>query len=282
MSNSSAAPFVKWAGGKRQLLTQIRERMPEKYNDYYEPFVGGGAVIFELLPANALINDINKALINAYKQICNAPEAFLKAVSELDMEMLGKRTEVLGKEYYYSLREHYNDKLMKAEYDVELAALFVFINKHCFNGLYRVNGKGLFNVPYNNSRRVSVDEEAITATSQYLQGVTIINGDFELACKEAKKGDFVFIDSPYAPLNPTSFESYTKEGFDIESHKRLSNLFDELTARGCYCMLTNHNTDLINDLYGNKGYKMDVVSVKRMINSDASNRVGEEVIICNY
>ncbi len=277
MSNSSVAPFVKWAGGKRQLIPQIKERMPEKYNNYYEPFVGGGAVTFELLPANALINDINKALINAYKQICSAPEAFLKAVSKLDTEMWED-----GKEYYYSLREHYNDKLMKSEYDVELAALFVFINKHCFNGLYRVNGKGLFNVPYNNSRRVSVDEEVIMATSKYLQGVTIIDGDFELACKDAKKGDFVFIDSPYAPLNPTSFESYTKEGFDIESHKRLAKLFDELTDRGCYCMLTNHNTDLINELYGNKGYKIDVVSVKRMINSDASNRVGEEVIICNY
>ena len=282
MSNSSVAPFVKWAGGKRQLLPQIKERMPENYNNYFEPFVGGGAVIFELLPANALINDINKALINAYKQICNAPEAFLKAVKKLDEEMLGKRTEVLGKEYYYSLREHYNDKLMKAEFDVELAALFVFINKHCFNGLYRVNGKGLFNVPYNNSRRASVDENAIMEISEYLQGVKIIDGDFEAACKDAKKGDFVFIDSPYAPLNPTSFESYTKEGFDIESHKRLARLFDELTARGCYCMLTNHNTDLINELYGNKGYRIDVVSVKRMINSDASNRVGEEVIICNY
>lgn len=277
MSNSSVAPFVKWAGGKRQLITQIRERMPEKYNDYYEPFVGGGAVIFDLLPANALINDINKALINTYRTICNEPDAFLKEVNRLDNDMWED-----GKKYYYSIREHYNDKLMRSEYDVELAALFVFINKHCFNGLYRVNGKGLFNVPYNNSRRGSVDEDVIIATSEYLRGVTIIDGDFEQACKNAKKGDFVFIDSPYAPLNPTSFESYTKEGFDIESHKRLAKLYDELTARGCYCMLTNHNTELINELYGNKDYKIDVVSVKRMINSDASNRVGEEVIICNY
>ena len=277
MSNSSVAPFVKWAGGKRQLIPQIRERMPEKYNDYYEPFVGGGAVIFDLLPANALINDINKALINTYRTICNEPDAFLKEVNRLDNDMYED-----GKKYYYSIREHYNDKLMRSEYDVELAALFVFINKHCFNGLYRVNGKGLFNVPYNNSRRVSVDEDVIIATSEYLRGVTIIDGDFEQACKNAKKGDFVFIDSPYAPLNPTSFESYTKEGFDIESHKRLAKLYDELTARGCYCMLTNHNTELINELYGNKDYKIDVVSVKRMINSDASNRVGEEVIICNY
>lgn len=277
MSNSSVAPFVKWAGGKRQLLSQIKKRMPENYNNYFEPFVGGGAVIFELLPTNALINDINKALINTYKQICNTPDEFLKVVNKLDEEMWDD-----GKEYYYSIREHYNDKLMKAEYDVELAALFVFINKHCFNGLYRVNGKGLFNVPYNKSRRASVDENTIKEVSQYLRGVKIIDGDFEEACKEAKKGDFVFIDSPYAPLNPTSFEAYTKEGFDIESHRRLAKLYDELTARGCYCMLTNHNTELINALYGNKGYKIDVVSVKRMINSDASNRVGEEVIICNY
>ena len=277
MSNSSVAPFVKWAGGKRQLLPQIKERMPEKYNSYFEPFVGGGAVIFELLPTNALINDINKALINAYRQICNAPEAFLAVVKQLDEAMWED-----GKKYYYSLREHYNDKLMKAEYDVELAALFVFINKHCFNGLYRVNGKGLFNVPYNNSRRTSVDESIIMEVSKYLQGITIMDGDFEEACEGAGQGDFVFIDSPYAPLNPTSFESYTKEGFDIESHRRLSNLFDKLTNRGCYCMLTNHNTELINELYSGKGYRRDVVSVKRMINSDAPKRVGEEIIICNY
>ena len=277
MSSSSVAPFVKWAGGKRQLLSQIKERMPEQFNNYYEPFVGGGAVIFELLPENAVVNDINKSLVNAYRQICDAPDEFLEAINKLDNEMWED-----GKAYYYSLRELYNNKMMKSEYDVELAALFVFINKHCFNGLYRVNGKGLFNVPYNNSRKASVDEKAIREISKYLKKVTILEGDFEVACESAVEGDFVFIDSPYAPLNSTTFESYTKEGFDIESHKRLADLFDELTERGCYCMLTNHNTELINKLYGNKGYRIDVVSVKRMINSDASNRVGEEVIICNY
>ena len=202
---------------------------------------------------------------------------FLAWLNKLDREMWED-----GKKYYYMLREHYNDKLMQDEFDVELAALFVFLNKHCFNGLYRVNGKGLFNVPYNNSRRESCDMETIMAVSEYLKEVTIMEGDFQNACEDADKGDFVFIDSPYAPLNPTSFEAYTKEGFDVESHRRLAALFDELTARGCYCMLTNHNTDLINELYGNKGYRMDIVSVKRMINSDAANRVGEEVIICNY
>jgi len=277
MRKTEIVPFVKWAGGKRQLLSQIQERMPEKYNHYFEPFVGGGAVFFWTQPSKALINDINKALINTYQRICNSPKEFLSEVNKIDSEMWED-----GKQYYYTIREHYNDKLMKSEYDVELAALFVFLNKHCFNGLYRVNGKGLFNVPYNNSRRVSVNGDSIIEISKYLQGITIIDGDFEDACRDARKGDFVFLDSPYAPLNPTSFESYTKEGFDIESHKRLAKLYDELTTRGCYCMLTNHNTDLINELYGNKGYKIDVVSVRRMINSDASNRVGEEVIICNY
>lgn len=277
MRKTEIAPFVKWAGGKRQLLSQIQERMPINYNHYFEPFVGGGAVIFGTQPSKALINDINKALINTYQRICDSPKEFIREVNKIDSEMWED-----GKQYYYSIREHYNDKLMKSEYDVELAALFVFLNKHCFNGLYRVNGKGLFNVPYNNSRRVSVNGDSIIEISKYLQGITIIDGDFEDACKDARKGDFVFLDSPYAPLNPTSFESYTKEGFDIESHKRLAKLYDELTTRGCYCMLTNHNTELINELYGNKGYKIDVVSVRRMINSDASNRVGEEVIICNY
>lgn len=277
MSNTTIAPFVKWAGGKRQLLNAIKERMPEKYNTYFEPFVGGGAVTFELQPGEAVINDINIALINAYRQIAHAPNEFLDIINTLDSDMWED-----GKAYYYSLREKYNDKLMKEEIDSELAALFVFINKHCFNGLYRVNGKGLFNVPYNNSRRASCEKEAIMATSEYLKTINIFDGDFQVACYEAKEGDFVFFDSPYAPLNPTSFESYTKEGFDVESHRRLATLFDELTERGCYCMLTNHNTEFINELYGGKNYKIDVLSVKRMINSDAKNRVGEEVIICNY
>ena len=277
MSHSNLEPFIKWAGGKRQLLPQIKERMPKQYNNYYEPFVGGGAVVLELQPANALINDINKELINVYQQIRKHPKEFVQSVSQLDKGMWED-----GKEYYYTLRDKYNDKMMKAEYDTKVAALFGLINKHCFNGLYRVNGKGLFNVPYNNSRRTSVDETAIMEISAFLKKVKITQGDFEIACQNAKKGDFVFIDSPYAPLNPTSFESYTKEGFDIESHKRLARLFEELTERGCYCMATNHNTELINELYGNKEYKIDVVSVKRMINSDATKRVGEEVIICNY
>lgn len=277
MKNATVGPFVKWAGGKRQLLAQIRERMPREYNRYYEPFIGGGAVVFDLLPENALINDINEALINAYVQIRENVDSFLDNINRID-SAIGED----GKAYYYSMRNLYNMKLEKMEYDIELAALFVFLNKHCFNGLYRVNSKGLFNVPYNNSKRVSCDEESIRMTSDYLQRVTITTGDFEDACRNSGRGDFVFLDSPYAPLNPTSFESYTKEGFTLESHARLARLYDELTERGCYCMLTNHNTELIEQLYGNKGYAISVVNVKRMINSDANNRKGQEVIICNY
>lgn len=277
MLDLKVAPFLKWAGGKRQLLSQIRERMPKEYNNYYEPFIGGGAVLFELKPTVARINDINRELINTYRVIRDIPKEFINKVNKLDEEMWDD-----GKEYYFAIRKRFNEKILKGEYDVEMAAMLVFINKHCFNGLYRVNGKGLFNVPYNNSRRASIDEDRIIDTSEFLKNVDITEGDFEEACREAGEGDFVFFDSPYAPLNPTSFESYTKEGFDVESHKRLANLFDELTNRGCYCMLTNHNTEFINELYSGKGYRMDVVSVRRSINSDASRRVGEEIIICNY
>ena len=277
MSEQSLKPFVKWAGGKRQLLGEILERIPHTFENYIEPFLGGGAVLFALQPKRALINDINASLIHTYKTIVCDPQQFIVKIKELD-----SRIAEGGKEYYYFIRDLYNGKLMREEFDLELAALFVFLNKHCFNGLYRVNAKGLFNVPYNNSKKSSIDEEVILEVSEYLKDLTICLGDFEEACKDAKEGDFIFLDSPYAPLNPSSFESYTKEGFDMESHVRLSKLFDNLTQKGCYCMLTNHNTEFINDLYGNKGYKMDVVSVKRMINSDASKRTGEEIIICNY
>ena len=277
MSEQSLKPFLKWAGGKRQLVGEILERIPHTFENYIEPFLGGGAVLFALQPKRALINDINASLIHTYKTIASDPQEFISKINELD-----SRIAEGGKEYYYLIRDLYNSKLMREEFDLELAALFVFLNKHCFNGLYRVNAKGLFNVPYNNSKKSSIDENVILEVSEYLKDLTICLGDFEEACKDAKEGDFIFLDSPYAPLNPSSFESYTKEGFDIESHIRLAKLFDNLTKRGCFCMLTNHNTEFINDLYGNKGYKMDVVSVKRMINSDATKRTGEEIIICNY
>ena len=152
MENKKLSPFLKWAGGKRQLLDKIIDRMPIDYNNYYEPFIGGGALLFELQPGKAIINDINTSLINTYRTIADRPHEFISTVMELDSKIPKD-----GKTYYYLLRERYNNKLIKEEYDTELAALFIFLNKHCFNGLYRVNGKGLFNVPYNNSKRESIN-----------------------------------------------------------------------------------------------------------------------------
>lgn len=152
-------PFVKWAGGKRQLLNEIRARMPVSYERYFEPFLGGGAVLFELQPVQAFVNDINLALINTYKTIKYSPDELIKEINELD-------NQEINKEYYYKVRERYNLKLLAGEYDLELAALFIFLNKHCFNGLYRVNSKGLFNVPYNGKTTASVSEENIKEVSE--------------------------------------------------------------------------------------------------------------------
>lgn len=270
-------PFVKWAGGKRQLLGEIKDRLPKSYGHYYEPFVGGGAVFFELAPREATINDINASLINAFRQIRSNPQEVMDALDEIDNGQLECED---PKSYYYSIRERYNAHLSGETHDITSAALLIYINKHCFNGLYRVNAKGLFNVPYNGSTKASYTRENILALSEALANVTIMNGDFENACTDAQSGDFVFFDSPYAPLNPTSFESYTKEGFSQEEHKRLAELYRKLSDRGCYCMLTNHNTPFIRDLYD--GFNTDVVAVRRAINSDASKRTGTEVIITNY
>lgn len=270
-------PFVKWAGGKRQLLGEIQARMPESYGDYYEPFVGGGAVFFGISPRTATINDINTSLINAYCQIRDNPYSVMEQLDVLDG---GQNDSGDPKAYYYAVRDRYNARIVSNVYDVETAALFIYINKHCFNGLYRVNAKGGFNVPYNNSKQASYTAENIIGLSQVLAGTTITNGDFESTCADAKAGDFIFFDSPYAPLKADTFEAYTKEGFSREEHIRLSRLFRELTGRGCNCMLTNHNTPFIRELYD--GFSIDVVAVRRSINSDASKRTGTEVIITNY
>lgn len=277
LDDKKAVPFIKWAGGKRQLLSAINERLPERYESYFEPFIGGGAVLFDLQPKHAVINDINKALINLYRQIQSSVDALMEIIDSVDSGIANAQD---PKEYYYAVRERYNELLSKDEHDLESAALLVHLNKHCFNGLYRVNAKGLFNVPYNGSSAASYSRENLIAASRYLEGVTILQGDFEDACSDAKRGDFIFFDSPYAPLNPTSFEAYTKEGFSREEHVRLAELFRELTERGCYCMLTNHNTPFIQELY--RGFTVEEIQVRRSINSDATKRTGTEVIVRNY
>ncbi|EIZ4610893.1 Dam family site-specific DNA-(adenine-N6)-methyltransferase, partial [Staphylococcus pseudintermedius] len=161
------------------------------------------------------------------------------------------------------------------------AALFIYINKHAFNGLFRVNSKGLYNVPWNKKELVkSYNQDNMIEISRFLKNVTILNTDFSEALNGVKKGDFVFFDSPYAPLKPTSFTSYDKAGFKLEDHVRLADLFKQLSSEGVYCMLTNHNTELIRELYSD--FEKEEINVRRNINSDASNRVGKELIITNY
>jgi DNA adenine methylase len=267
-------PFVKWAGGKRQLLEEIEKRMPDDYERFFEPFLGGGAVLFHLLPENAIINDINTNLIHTYKTIRDNVEDLLENLEYLD-------NIICDKEMYYIMRNEYNTKIINEEFDVKTAALFIYLNKRCFNGLYRVNSKGLFNVPFNNkTNAISYDKDNLESISEYLKNIEIRNEDFEKALSYADKGDFVFLDSPYVSLKSDTFENYTKDGFDLDSHRRLAKVFRQLDKKGCYLMLTNHNTPLIDELYS--GYTKHVINVKRMINSDPTKRTGQEVIITNY
>lgn len=287
-------PIVKWAGGKTQLLEHIEtmlpttakcigktapfldQMIPSHFVNYFEPFLGGGAVLLKLAPESATVNDINTELINMYRQVKENPYAVIDELARLDYEH-----EMVSdvKHYYYYVREMFN--LYLGQSSPQQAARLIYLNKHCFNGLYRVNSHGLFNVPFNNKKSGnSFDTENILRISAYLQKVNILNVDFEEAVADAKAGDFVFFDSPYVPLNPTSFTDYTKEGFGYEEHLRLARLYKRLSEQGVYCMLTNHNTELVNELY--KDFHIKVVQVSRNINSNASARKGEEVIITNY
>lgn len=273
-NNKSLSPFIKWAGGKRQLLNEIKLRMPLTFERYFEPFLGGAAVLFEITPKFATVNDINSNLINTYNIIKDNPYQLINLLNEWDKVECDNL-------YYYHMREKYNDKIKNEKYDIEMAALFIYLNKRCFNGLYRVNKHGLFNVPFNGKKNLnSIIEENILNISEYLKTISILNTDFEQAVKDAKKNDFIFFDSPYDSFDNKSFTNYTKNGFSTENHIRLANLFKKLDKKGCHLMLTNHNTKLINDLY--KDYKIEIINAKRMINSNANNRIGQEVIITNY
>ncbi len=270
-------PFVKWAGGKRQLLDKIWERTPNKFETYYEPFVGGGAVLFHLKPQKAVISDVNEQLINVYRQLQKDPRAVIHKIKELDRH-------TCDKEYYLSMRAEYNEKISEHELDAECAAYMIWINKHCFNGLYRVNGKGLFNVPWNNKQSgSSMDEANLMSIGYYLQNsdVTILCEDFESVCKSVTEKDFVYFDSPYIPVSETaSFTDYTKDGFSYDDHVRLATLYKELDSRKVKTMLSNHDVDLVYELYD--GFKIESIDVKRNINSNAKKRKGKEVIITNY
>lgn len=271
-------PVVKWAGGKRQLLDHLMRRVPRDFNHYFEPFLGGGALLLNLQPSKKTVNDLNSALMSLYRRIKDHPEDLIEEVKKLDTGLQTAKTS--GGKYFYNLRNRYNELISNGSYCLETDALMLFLNKHCFNGLYRVNAKGHFNVPFNGSTSPSMSEDNICAVSAALQEAVLLNQDFEKACEGAQSGDFIFLDSPYAPLKTDSFRDYTKEGFSLADHERLSHLFKNLDRRGCMVMLTNHDTPLIRELY--RGYRIEIVPVRRAINSDASKRKGTEVIITNY
>ncbi|PRQ11326.1 DNA adenine methylase [Corynebacterium sp. 13CS0277] len=275
-----AKPFIKWAGGKRQLLPELRKLFPPQYRDYYEPFMGAAAVFFDLKPERAYLNDINPAVTNLFTVIRDNTAEFVERVLDIEADTPRAGLEA-QKSYYLELRARFNVGLGRSIFDVENAALFMVINHRCFNGLYRVNRSGLFNVPFNGSSRPSMDIDNIYAAAQALENVAITTGDFEDSLTNAGAGDFVFLDSPYAPLKADSFTDYTKQGFDYEDHVRLSELYRELDARGCSVMMTNHDTPLIRDLY--EGYNLHVTTARRSINSKGSGRTGTmEIIATNY
>lgn len=271
-------PFVKWAGGKRQIIDKLKKYLPEDFDTYYEPFVGGGALLFELSPQRAVINDSNKELINVYKVLCNE-EKFKKMCHTLNHYETSH-----SEEFYYEIRnKDRNKKSFNRLADYIRAARTIYLNKACFNGLYRVNSKNEFNVPFGKKKKVNTYEGSnLITVSNYLtmNEVKILCCDFEDAVKNAKKGDFIYFDPPY-DSDTSTFNSYTETGFDKEQQRRLAKVYKELDKKGCYVMLSNHNTKLINELY--KDYNIHIIEAKRNINSNGKKRGKvEEVIITNY
>ncbi|MEX1409178.1 DNA adenine methylase [Enterococcus sp. GC33] len=278
--NPLVKPFVKWAGGKRQLMSEIIKYKPKSYKKFVEPFVGGGSVFMELQNNKTVINDFNSELINTYIVIRDN-------LDELIFE-LEKHKKNDSKEYFYELREWDRDGTLEKKSNVERASRFIYLNKTCFNGLFRVNSQGQFNVPYGNYKNPNiVNKEVLIADSKFLNksGIKIMNEDFEKAAKAARKGDFVYFDPPYAPLveDSQNFVGYTLNGFDYEEQVRLRDLFVTLDKKGCFVMLSNSSSKLIHDLYSDYKDTTIIIGATRNINSKASGRGKvDEVLIMNY
>ena len=271
-------PFVKWAGGKRSIIDNLIKLVPENFNTYYEPFVGGGALLFELSPKKAVINDYNKELMNVYDCIKDENK-FTSMCNELNRHELNH-----SEEYYYQIRDLDKDKKKFSKLsDSKRAARTIYLNKACFNGLYRVNSKNEFNVPFGKKLKVNTYDGinlGIIYSFLNLNDIKILSVDFEDSVKDAKKGDFIYFDPPY-DSDTSTFNSYTSDGFGKEEQKRLSKVFKELDKRGCYVMLSNYNTSLIQELY--KDYNFNYIKAKRNIGARVQDRgIVEEVIITNY
>lgn len=280
--NILTRPFLKWAGGKRQLLPEIKKNLPKNIGkaNYYEPFLGGGALLFELQPKKAIVNDSNSELINCYQVIKDSVEELI--------ELLKVHKVRNCQEYYYEQREL--DRLQK-KYSklskIEKAARIIYLNKTCYNGLFRVNSKGYFNVPFGRYKNPNIlDEAVLRAVHSYLNKntVTFLNTDFEQAVKDAKKGDFIYFDPPYDPVSDTaSFTGYDINGFNKDEQRRLKQVFDQLNAKGCNVMLSNSATDFILELYQDYKKNIKIISATRNINSNAFKRGKiDEVLILNY
>lgn len=297
MDNQVAKPFVKWAGGKRQLLPLINENLPEqlrknKINRYVEPFVGGGAVLFDIISKykfeQIIINDYNEELINLYLHIRNEVKYIiyeLKKISDIYLSL--NEEERAG--FFYDTREQFNKTKSNT---LEKSVLFLFLNKTCFNGLYRVNSKGEFNVPYGRYKSPTIlDKDNLNKVSEILSNVTILKGDFSIVEEYVDDKTFVYFDPPYRPLSNTSnFTSYAKNDFNDSEQERLADFFKKLNSKNAKLMLSNSdpkNIDIednfFDELYNNPDFKIKRVDAKRSINSKGNGR-GKitELLITNY
>ncbi|MBD2280744.1 MAG: DNA adenine methylase [Dolichospermum sp. DEX189] len=276
--NPLVKPFVKWAGGKRQLVpTILANHLPKNYNlqTYYEPFIGGGALLFSLQPKKAVINDSNAELINCYKTIKNSLDELIEDLKN------HKNNEY----YYYDIRDWDREKNFKSKTEVQRASRIIFLNKTCYNGLFRVNSQGQFNVPFGKYKNPNIlDIAVLKAVNKYLNEnqVRILNSDFQEAVKDAKRGDFIYLDPPYDPVSETaSFTGYDVNGFNKQEQRRLKEVFDDLNSRGCHILLSNACTEFIEDLY--KDYLHTKISAIRAINCNGKKRGKvDEILVKNY
>jgi DNA adenine methylase len=273
------APLLKWAGGKRQLLAVLNSRLPHDWNDFYEPFFGGGAFFVSLQNqgriSRAVIADLNSELVNFYRVVKTSPEGLVDALSDDCFENSAAA--------YTRLKNEFNDTVPDKKNTVRRAALFVFLNKHGYNGLWRVNSRGKFNVPFGRyAKRNLPPASAICLFSSMLRQVTILNADFEKVVRTAKTGDFIYFDPPYHPLSKTArFTGYNCSGFSFDNQVRLAGVFDKLSKKGVQVMLSNSKVQEIEDLYD--GYRIETVAATRCINCKGKKRSGmSEIIVTNY